>query len=116
MADSDSPVTVRLNQLECLVLLALARLGEEANAGNVRADVTESGRRAPSVAGTYAALERLVAARLARVWLSDPRPEPGGRARRHYAITPAGLTWLRDERARVETAWRDVTTKGRRLR
>ena len=103
----------RLNHLEFLTLLALARLGDDANASSVRADIATIGGRRASVAGVYAALDRLVALRLARSWLTDPRPEPGGRARRHYHLTPAGLSWLQREQARTTALWRGVPTAGR---
>ncbi len=102
-----------LNHLEFLTLLALGRLGDAANAGSVRADIAATGGRRASVAGVYAALDRLVSLRLARSWLSDPRPEPGGRARRHYELTPAGLVWLQREHARTAALWRGVPTAGR---
>ena len=102
-----------LNHLEFLTLLALARLGDEANAGSVRADIASSGGRRASVAGVYAALDRLVELRLARGWLSDPRPEPGGRARRHYRLTTAGQAWLQRERARTAALWRGIPTAER---
>ncbi|HEY7475465.1 MAG TPA: hypothetical protein VH679_10670 [Vicinamibacterales bacterium] len=104
---------MRLNHLEFLALLALARLGEEANAGSVRTDIASIGGRRASVAGVYAALDRLVELRLARPWLSDPRPEPGGRARRHYRLTPAGQAWLERERTRTAALWRGVPTAQR---
>jgi DNA-binding PadR family transcriptional regulator len=103
----------RLNHLEFLTLLALARLGDEANAGSVRADIAKTGGRRASVAGVYAALDRLVSLRLARSWLADPRPEPGGRARRHYHVTPSGLAWLQREHQRTTALWRGVPTAGR---
>lgn len=107
---------MRLNHVEFLALLALARLGDEAHAGSVRADIAAQGGRRVSVAGVYAALDRLVEARLARPWLADPRPEPGGRARRHYRVTPDGLGWLKYQHARTQTQWRGVPTDGRRSR
>ena len=106
-------MVARLNQVELLSLLALARLGDDAHAGSVRADILAAGGRRTSVAAVYAALERLVQLRLARAWLADPRPEPGGRARRHFTLTPAGVTWLRDERARTRLMWRGVSTDER---
>src|ERR1051326_2632061 len=39
-------------------------------------------------------LHRLEARGLARSRLGTPRPEPGGRRRMHYAITPTGQTAL----------------------
>jgi hypothetical protein len=98
----------RLNHLEFLALLALARLGDDANAGSVRGDIAARGGRRASVAGVYAALDHLVALRLAHAWWADPRPEPGGRARRHYRLTPAGLGWLERERARTAALWRGI--------
>jgi len=66
-----------------------------------------------SLAGVYAALDRLEYLGLTRAWLSTPRPERGGRARRHYAITAAGRTRLGREHAQTLRMWRGVLSPTR---
>lgn len=101
----------RVTDTELRTLIALARLGEDANAGSIRQSIMIAGKRV-SVAGIYAALDRLVALRLAAAWRSDPRPEPGGRGRWHYRLTADGRAWLRRARAEHEALWHDVPTGG----
>jgi DNA-binding PadR family transcriptional regulator len=51
----------------------------------------------------YATLDRLTDKGLLRSWMSEPRPERGGRSRRYFALEPAGERALRDA---AETARR----------
>ena len=79
-----------LSQLEVLALLALARLGDDAYGVTVREEIATVTGRDVSMAAIYAALDRLERSGLVRPWQSEPRPERGGRARRHFALTAAG--------------------------
>jgi PadR family transcriptional regulator len=105
-----------LSQLEVLALLALARLGDDAYGVTVREEIATVTGRDVSMAAVYAALDRLERIGLARPWRSEPRPERGGRARRHFAITAVGRTALRTERAIMMRMWQGVTLsdEGRR--
>jgi len=94
-----------LNQTEHLVLLALARLGEEAYGVTIRREIEARTGRAVSTAAVYAALDRLERAGLVRPWLSDPLPERGGRARRHFQLRSRGAEVLRAERAAIDRLW-----------
>ena len=40
--------------------------------------------------------------------MSDPLPERGGRSRRYYTVTPAGLSALRDSREAWLALWKGV--------
>jgi PadR family transcriptional regulator, regulatory protein PadR len=97
-----------LSQTELLVLVAIARLGESAYGVSIREDVRDSTRRTLSLASVYAALDRLDGLGLARSWLSEPRPERGGRARRHYGLTRAGAARVARERESALRMWRGV--------
>lgn len=104
-----------LDRLELLALQAVVRLGADAYGVAVCDDITTVTGRDVSVAAVYTALERLVARGLVRAWHSDPKPERGGRARRHFEPTAAGHAALRAERALMTRMWRgvSVTDKGR---
>lgn len=99
---------ISLTPLEVLTLLALARLGGDAYAVPIREDIRRFAGRAASVATIYGALDRLHQLGLTRPHLADPRPERGGRARRHYALTAPGRDRLRRERERALALWADV--------
>jgi PadR family transcriptional regulator PadR len=107
--------TVRstLNRLDVLALLALARLGEDAYGVAVCEDISAITGRDVSVAAVYVALDRLERRGLVKAWSSDPRPERGGRSRRYFAPTEAGLTALRAERALMARMWRGVMVPGK---
>jgi DNA-binding PadR family transcriptional regulator len=53
----------------------------------------------------YAALDRLQRKGLAESWMGDPASRRGGKARRHYAVTPAGEEALRESRLIRERLW-----------
>jgi DNA-binding PadR family transcriptional regulator len=107
------PLRKPLTPLELLAIVAVSRLGDDAYAVPIRREVHAMSGRTPSVASVYAALDRLDRLGLAAAWLSDPLPERGGRARRHYRLTPAGREFVRRERERALRMWRGVAIDAR---
>jgi DNA-binding PadR family transcriptional regulator len=99
---------MRLTPLELSTLIALARLGPDTYAVPIREDIRASTGRTASIATVYAALDRLNRLGLARMEMSEPRPERGGRARRQYTLTAGGRTRVRQEREHTERLWRGV--------
>lgn len=94
-----------LTETEQLVLLALLRLGEEAYGVPVRAEIEARSGREVSLAAVYAALDRMERRGLVDSWLSEPLPERGGRARKHFRLTPVGAAALREAREVMERMW-----------
>jgi DNA-binding PadR family transcriptional regulator len=60
------------------------------------------------MAAVYAALDRLERQGLTGSWRSEPRPERGGRARRHFQLTDAGRHALRHERDLMRRVWDEL--------
>ena len=86
-----------LGQFEQLVLTAILTLGEKAYGVSVHAEVeTLSRPRKTALGAVYATLDRLEDKGLVASWLSDPTPERGGRAKRHYRLEAAGERALRE--------------------
>jgi PadR family transcriptional regulator, regulatory protein PadR len=98
-----------LTETDRLVLIALARLGDEAYAVTIRQEITACARRQVSLAAVYAALDRLEHRKAAEAWLSEPVPERGGRARRQYRLTARGRDLVRREREIALAMWSGVT-------
>jgi DNA-binding PadR family transcriptional regulator len=89
--------------LELAVLVAVARLGEDAYGATVRRELSERAGRDYSVGAVYTTLDRLEGKGLVRSWRSDPTPVRGGRARRCFELTAAGrraLSASRDDARR----------------
>jgi PadR family transcriptional regulator, regulatory protein PadR len=90
-----------LGEFEQLVLLAVLRLGDEAYAVPMRQMIEEAAARSVSRGALYTTLERLEAKGLVSSRMGEPTADRGGRARRYYTITPAGLRALRAARDAV---------------
>ncbi len=102
-----------LTPLELLTLVAIARLGEAAYAVPIRAEIKAVAGRNASIAAIYGALDRLDRVAFAAPWLSDPRPERGGRSRRHYKLTVAGREFVRREREYALRMWSGLALDSR---
>ena len=97
-----------LSRHEIVALAAIAKLAEDAYGVTIREEINRHTGRMVSLAGVYLALDRLDRLGLVTARLGDPRPAPGGRARRHYTLTDAGRSRVREERALALKLWRDV--------
>lgn len=88
-----------LGEFEYAVLLATAQLDGRAYAVPIR-ELLETRTGRPVARGAlYTALERLEAKGCLRSRMGDPTPERGGRSRRYFTVTPAGLKAMRSTHA-----------------
>ena len=94
--------------LELSVLLAVARLGEEAYGLSVRRDVSERMSRAYSVGAIYTTLERLCDKKMLGSSVAAPTPTRGGRSRRHFHLTGKGERAIRAARQRMTSQWTGI--------
>jgi DNA-binding PadR family transcriptional regulator len=101
-------VDAYLGEFEQIVLLAILRLGEDAYAIPIREEIRERTGRDVARGALYTALERLEAKRCVRSRMSAPLPERGGRSRRYFTVTPAGLAALRAARRSLLNLWQGV--------
>jgi PadR family transcriptional regulator, regulatory protein PadR len=60
----------------------------------VRREIQACTGRDVSIGAVYATLERLAAKGLVSSTLGEPSPERGGRPKRSFRVTPAGITAL----------------------
>jgi DNA-binding PadR family transcriptional regulator len=104
-----------LGDLEELVLLAVLRLGDEANGGTIRQELRNLARRAVSISTIYVTLMRLEEKGYARSWKGEPTAERGGKAKRHYAVTPSGVEVLEQVRGVRERMWDGVPEAATRV-
>jgi PadR family transcriptional regulator PadR len=82
---------VSLGDFEHLVLLAVMRLGDDAYGMKVRREIADRTGRDVAIGAVYATLDRLAEKHLVKSTLGEPTAERGGRAKRTFRVTPAGL-------------------------
>jgi len=84
-----------LGQFEIHLMLALVHLGEEAFGVPIRRLLEDRTGRAIAIGAVYATLGRLADKGLVRFRWSDPQPVQGGKSRKFFTLTPAGVRALR---------------------
>jgi len=97
-----------LGHFELLVLLGLLRLGDEAYGVPIANAIAQSTGKHVVLASVYNTLERLEEKGLATSTIGQPTAERGGRAKRYYAITPAGLREVRAAKKALTILWRGI--------
>ena len=80
-----------LGEFEYLVLLAVLRLAADAYGMRVRREIAGRTGRDVTIGAVYATLDRLESKGLLAASLSDPTPERGGRAKKAFHLTGAGI-------------------------
>jgi len=97
-----------LGEFELMVLLALMRLGEEAYGVPIAREIEKRGGREVALGSVYAALERLEEKGLVESRLGDPTAERGGRAKRYFRVTEAGLRDVRRTQRALVSLWKGI--------
>jgi DNA-binding PadR family transcriptional regulator len=86
-----------IGQFEQLVLTAVLSLREDAYGVSIHGRVVElAAPKTVSLGAVYVTLDRLEDKGFVTSWLSDPRPERGGRAKRCYRLEALGERVLRE--------------------
>lgn len=83
-----------LGGFESLLLLSVLRLGERAYGVSIRQELIEKAGKDIAVGAIYTGLDRLAKKGLVESWRGEPTAERGGRAKRFYRVTAAGLKAL----------------------
>jgi DNA-binding PadR family transcriptional regulator len=92
-----------LGEFEQVVLLAVARLGDDAYGMRIRQTIEDRSGRTTSIGAVYATLDRLELKGYVR-----HRDQAGGRARRFFQITPAAVEALEAARTLQTRMWAGV--------
>ena len=90
-----------LGEFEQLTLLAVLRLDDNAYGVPVREEVENRTGRTAAIGAVYATLDRLERKGLLVSRMADATPERGGRAKRYFHVTAAGMVALRQSQEAV---------------
>ena len=85
-----------LGEFEHLILLAIARLRDDAYGVNIRDTLEKRAGRGASFGAIYSTLRRLERKGLIRSVLGTPEPVRGGRAKKYVALTARGRLAVRE--------------------
>jgi DNA-binding PadR family transcriptional regulator len=102
-----------LAELEHLVLLSIVRLGPECYGVPIVDDLRRHTKRRILRPSVYLALRRLEDKGFIRSRVGDPEPRRGGRARRHFEPTAAGLRAMRESQRTLTRLWDGIAIKGK---
>ncbi len=97
-----------LGDFEQLVMLAVARLGDDAYVVPIIAEIGDRTGRRASHAAVYVALKRLETKGLVTSRLGEPTAERGGRAKRFFALEPDAMERLRGSRDALLSMWQGL--------
>jgi len=97
-----------LGEFELMILLAVMHLGEQAYGVPISRELEARRGRDVSVGSVYAALERMETKGLVASSLGDPTPERGGKAKRYFQITQAGLRQVQETRRVLNELWMGI--------
>ena len=103
----------RLGEFEEFALLALHALKEDTYGVPVQQYMEQHLGRSVTIGAVYSALTRLEEKGYVRSVLGDPTPVRGGKRKRQFVPTPAGIAALQDLRRVRERMWRAVESRGR---
>jgi DNA-binding PadR family transcriptional regulator len=98
-----------LGELEHLVLLTIIRLGPDTYGIPIVEELRRHASRPILAPSVYLALRRLEAKGLIASRLGRPEARRGGRARRHFEATAAGLELARDSQRMLRRLWDGIT-------
>jgi DNA-binding PadR family transcriptional regulator len=103
----------RVGEFEELTLLAVCALDPPVYAVPVQRFLEDQAGRTVSMGAVYAALGRLEAKGLLRSTVGEATPQRGGKSKRLYAVTAAGMGAIEDIRRVRERIWRTIEEGGR---
>lgn len=103
----------KLGEFEEFALLALHALKDATYGVPIQQYMEAHLRRPVTIGAVYAALTRLEEKGYVRSGLSDASPVRGGKRKRLYTPTPAGIRALQDLRQVRDRLWRAIESRGR---
>ncbi|HET9371039.1 MAG TPA: helix-turn-helix transcriptional regulator [Vicinamibacterales bacterium] len=105
-----------LAEFELYVMLAIARLGDDAYGALIRQEIESRTGRPVSIGALYTTLARLEDKGLVSLRTATPEPGQRGRARRYCKLTPRGTDALRHSATMLAKMMRGLGLAGGRAR
>ncbi|MEL6537417.1 MAG: helix-turn-helix transcriptional regulator [Bacteroidota bacterium] len=94
-----------LGEFEEIVLLAVAILGDDAYGVTIREEITDRTGRKVSIGAMQSALKRLETKGYLESEMGEATPTRGGKRKRYFKVTQAGMSSLRAARDVRNQMW-----------
>jgi DNA-binding PadR family transcriptional regulator len=101
-----------LGELEQVVMLAVARLEDDAYGMSIRREIESRSGRSVAIGAVYSTLERLEDKGFVRSGEKAAAPDRDGRARRFFHLTRAGTTALQASSEMQARMWSGLRLRG----
>jgi DNA-binding PadR family transcriptional regulator len=98
-----------LTRMEEILLLSVHQLGADAYGVTIKSRVEEVLEKSVSVGAIYVPLDRLAKRGLLKTRQGDPSPERGGRSKKYYKLSQAGIEILKETKKLNDLLWADVS-------
>jgi DNA-binding PadR family transcriptional regulator len=98
-----------LSRPEEILLLTVWKLGGDAYGVNIREYIARLTGKYWSIGSIYVPLDRLESKGFLQSYLGEPTAERGGKSKRYYRVTAAGLRQLEEIRRINELFWTEET-------
>src|SRR5205809_5144105 len=105
--------SIQLGEFEQVVLLAILRLKGDAYGVRIRELIAECTDRDPSAGALYTTLDRLEGKGLVESRFGDPTPQRGGRPKRYFTVSKAGVEALTRAQRSFQRLMTGLQTAGR---
>ena len=96
---------VYLGELEELVLLTVASLGDSAYGVSIQQELEEKCKRSISIGALHSTITRLEEKGLLKSWMGGATQERGGRSKRYFEVTQAGKKALTEAKNLRDELW-----------
>jgi len=96
-----------LSRPEELVLMTIWKMKDEPYGVNIRKYVSKLTGKYWSIGSIYVPLDRLESKGYVASYLANPTPERGGKSKRYYKLTEAGIHQLQEIQKVYEAFWKD---------
>ena len=97
-----------LSRPEELVLLTIWKMKDEPYGVNIRKFISDLTGKYWSIGSVYVPLDRLETKGFLISYLANPTPERGGKSKRYYKLTEAGLEELKEIKKIYQMFWQDL--------
>jgi DNA-binding PadR family transcriptional regulator len=97
-----------LGEFEELVLLTVAALGSDAYAVSIKEELANSAQRSVNISAVHSSLYRLEDKGFLSSQFGGASQKRGGKKKRYFSVTNAGLASLQEAKNLKEQLWRNV--------